>query len=119
MTLADDLRQIKEQKGDYLGLLDILIDQASTLPFPMPNDKIGDATVLASVEYFDDERGAVSLVLLLEQTSPFFTVAHYARTDVRSNDETTAYKAGEVDVIGRFWNIVEAVREYEQSGGDY
>lgn len=101
------------------------------LPFPMPNDKIGGGTVIASVEYFDDERGAVALVLLLNPDPPYFTVAHYALTDVAggvsgvargwtsADSVLTPYTRGELDVIGSFENIVPAVREYEQNGGDY
>lgn len=88
------------------------------VPFPMPNTKIDDRIVVAAVDYFDDERGSVALVLLLEPEAPFFTVAHYALTDVAGDSVTTPYVAGELDSLGRFSNIVEAVREYEQSGGD-
>jgi hypothetical protein len=90
----------------------------AALPFPMPNDVIDGKTVVASVTYIDDERGDLALVLLLEHESPFFTVAHYAMTDLAEDENTSGYAAGEIDVIGRFMNIVEAVREYEQSGGD-
>ena len=94
------------------------------LPFPMPGDRIEKRTVVASAEYFDDERGSVALVLLLNQQPPYFTVAHYALTDVKGGEGiypevVTEYTRGEVDVIGSFENIVPAVREYEQSGGDY
>lgn len=41
------------------------------LAFPMPNDHIGDRTVVASVVYIDDERGDVALVLLLEIEAPY------------------------------------------------
>lgn len=93
------------------------------LDFPLPGslvalDERKRSTVIASVEYFDDERGSVTLVLLLNQQRPYFTVAHYALTDVSGDSETTPYSRGELDVIGTFENIVPAVREYEQNGGD-
>lgn len=96
------------------------------LDFPLPGTRIGDRTVIASTYYFDDDRGTVALVLLLNKQEPYFTVAHYALTDVQGGenvwaaygpDEVTDYAAGELDVIGTFSNIVPAVREYEQSGG--
>ena len=93
-----------------------------TLPFPMPNDVLGERIVVASVIYIDDERGEIALVLLLERTTPFFTVAHYALTDfdpMALGYNGTEYVASEIDVIGRFENIVPAVESYVQSGGDY
>lgn len=89
------------------------------LPFPMPNDRVGRGQiVVASVTYIDDERGDIALVLLLNQKPPYFTVAHYAMTDIVGDDVTTPYERGEIDEIGSFLNIVDAIREYEQSGGD-
>lgn len=101
--------------------------------WPMPNDVINggpqDARkriVIASVSYISDERGELVLVLLLEKEAPYFTVAHYAVTDF---DPAAApdiappygpsYAAGEIDVLGRFMNIVPAIEEYQQSGGSY
>lgn len=87
----------------------------------MPSDAIDTKTVIASVEYFDDDRGEVALVLLLERDAPFYTVAHYALTDVSEDAPNIEYPyyAGEIDIIGQFRNIVPAVRAYEDSGGDY
>lgn len=90
-----------------------------TLPFPMPNDVIEDKIVVASAQYIDDERGSIALVLLLTKVPPFFAVALYAQTDIADDKGFRPYKAGEAYVIGQHWNIVPAVREYEQSGGDY
>lgn len=108
----------------------------SRLPFPMPGDRYregwsiapsnlneGERTVVASVTYIDDSRGEIALVLLLEREAPYFTVAHLALTefDPKRGDITDGGEpmfVGELDVIGRFSNIVEAIREYEQSGGD-
>lgn len=94
--------------------------EGAPLPFPMPGNRLPGAwIVIASVEYFDDERGAVALVLLLEPRAPFFTVAHYALTDVLGDDVSSPYQRGEMDIIGRFMNIVPAVEAYKQNGGDY
>ena len=91
----------------------------TTIPFPMPGTTVHDRTVVASVEYIDDERGSIALVLLLNPEAPFYTVGHYALTEVKSGDTITDYAAGELDVIGTFYNIVPAVEEYTQNGGDY
>lgn len=98
--------------------------------FPIPNDKIDGRVVVASCPYIDDDRGEVALVLLLERQPPFFTVAHYALTDfdptrgLYGDPEAPqrygpSYDAGEIDIIGRFSNIVPAVDEYQDSGGGY
>lgn len=71
--------------------------------FPMPNDKIGDFTVVASVYYTDE----IATVLLLRRNAPFFTVG---QVDL----ETGRLTVGEYHE-----NIVPAVREYEDMGGDY
>lgn len=105
------------------------------LPFPMPNDVIftddsdtGMSIVVASVEYIDDGRGKIALVILLEKQSPFFTVAYYALTDFDPTKEHydessdgcgTSYTQGQLDVISRCYNIVEAVEAYEDNGGEY
>lgn len=73
--------------------------------FPMPNDRLGDRTVVASVWYTEDPE--IATVLLLNPKAPFFTVAFYD------------LKNGGIDPIITTENIVPAVREYEQSGGDY
>jgi hypothetical protein len=77
--------------------------RSKSMDFPMPNDSLAGATVVASVEYTDD----VALVLLLNPEPFYFTVTLY-RLD-----------GGGFDVIGTYENIVPAVREYEQNGGDY
>lgn len=90
------------------------------LPFPMPNDQIDGRTVVASAVYDDDEHGElIALVLLLEQEAPFFTVAHYALTDIPPDFASVEMARGEIDVLGRFSNIVPAIAEYTESGGDY
>lgn len=84
--------------------------------FPMPNDRLGDSTVVASVMYRDDD---IALVLLLNPAPPFFTVAHYYMYDTPAEGSAPARKAGDLFVYGRALNIVPAVRMYEESGGDY
>jgi hypothetical protein len=95
-------------------------------PFPMPNDSLNGRIVVASCPYIDDERGEIALILLLEQVPPFFTVAHYALADFDPSANPSisppygpSYVEGELDVLGRFENIVPAIEEYTQSGGDY
>lgn len=79
--------------------------------FPMPGDTLLGRTVIASTYYTDE----IALVLLLNDRPPFFTVAHYQVHD--SHDP--AYPAGSLTHLATEYNIVPAVREYEQSGGDY
>lgn len=73
------------------------------LPIPMPNNKLAGATVVASV-YLTDER---ALLLMLNENPPFFTVTEYSLGN------------GSFIPIATTENIVPAVREYEQNGGDY
>ena len=89
------------------------------MKFPMPNDALDGRIVVASVDYFDDERGAVALVLLLEPEAPYFTVAHYALTDIAEDAGNVGMVAGELDILGRHSNIVPAIEDYSSSGGDY
>lgn len=96
------------------------------MKFPLPNDVISGAIVVASVTYIDDERGEIALVLLLRQQPPYFEVAHYALTGFDpklSSDEFLqgglAMYEGEIDSLGEFLNIVPAVKAYEENGGDY
>ena len=89
------------------------------IAFPMPNDQLAGRIVVASVDYYADERGEVALVLLLEPEAPYFTVAHYALTEITEDASNVGMTAGELDILGRFSNIVPAVEEYTQSGGDY
>jgi hypothetical protein len=76
--------------------------------FPMPNDSLyidkrGVVTVVASVYYTDEE----ALVLLLHNEPPFFEVAQL----LVANEGLLS--------LGTFENIVPAVDEYKDSGGDY
>lgn len=81
--------------------------------FPMPNDEIDGRMVIASVDYIDD---TIATVLLLNPEPPFFSVGHYAYGD---NPD-----APKLEIIGgaepeTHYNIVPAVRAYENWGGDY
>ena len=98
------------------------------LPFPMPNDTLFGAdetgeirrdprTVIASVEY-RDEPTVIALVLLLNRASPFFTVAHYYQEACPAEGDAPARPTGYLHELVEEYNIVHAVREYEQSGGD-
>lgn len=80
--------------------------------FPMPTDEGRDIsvargwfTVVASVVY--DEEYTRATVLLLYREPPFFGVG------------IVNTLTGEFDDLERHMNIVPAVRQYEQSGGDY
>jgi hypothetical protein len=114
-------------KRDELRALLGLPKWERPLPFPMPGTAPYQypGVTVASVRYVDDERGELVLVLILERSAPFYTVAHYALTafDPAANPDIPAphgpaYARGELDVIGRFSNIVEAMDAYEQNGGD-
>lgn len=72
---------------------------------PLPGQKVYGNTVVASV-YDGDAAGG--LVLLLAPRAPFYLVA---RLDLRPH--------GNLTVLSEHPNIVPAVREYEQEGGDY
>ena len=85
------------------------------LKFPMPNDVINGSTVVASVEY-RDEPSLIALVLLLNKQAPYFTVAHYYQ---EASPDAPVYPRGHLLVHGDFENIVPAVEEYTQQGGDY
>lgn len=86
-------------------------------PFPMPNDQLAGRTVVASVEY-RDEPTMIALVLLLEPKPPFFTVALYFQEECPAEYESPKRFEGEIDVLGEHMNIVDAVGDYEDSGGD-
>ena len=70
---------------------------------PMPNDQLGDRLVVASC-YATDE---VYLVLALNKEEPYFSVI-----EVAADDHRIVWNRA-------FENIVPAVHEYEQRGGDY
>lgn len=72
--------------------------------FPLPNDVVYHQTVIASVYYDDD----TATLLLLRKEKPFFEVA---QLDLKPH--------GNLRILSEHDNIVPAVREYEQEGGDY
>jgi hypothetical protein len=91
------------------------------LPFPMPNDRIGGPhgpLVVASVEY-RDEPTYIATVLLLWPEAPYFEVAHFYQEDCPAEGDIPGRPAGRVLTISRHENIVPAVEEYQQMGGDY
>lgn len=100
------------------GWTDEPIAPPAILPHPMPGDMIGAQRVIASVQY-RDEPTLIATVLLLNPASPFFTVAHYFMEDAPAEDEAPFNAAGTLHELATELNIVPAVREYEQAGGDY
>jgi hypothetical protein len=86
------------------------LDTSAETLGPLPNDVIGDQIVIASVIYRDSDAEGVEdiyLVLLLNKKPPYFIVADIT------------WPSKKILNLGKHYNIVPAVREYEQSGGDY
>ncbi len=85
---------------------------------PMPTDRLGNWTVVASTIYREADSGIedeesdkdIYLVLVLAHEPPFFEVAHIARV----YDSTWKVLWSE-----RHMNIVPAVEAYQEAGGDY
>lgn len=76
---------------------------------PLPGDKIGDRTVIASVTYNDDSPGLETYtMILLNPSTPYFMVVL-----------TEEGKLHEFWHSAVFENIVPAVEEYKRCGGDY
>ena len=79
------------------------------LAFPLPGDTLCERTVVASCWYIDEDgEEPEALVLLLNEESPYFKVAH-----VQFQLDPPVIVA-EVD----YFNIVFAVEDYQQWGGD-
>lgn len=105
----------------------LTIDGHDYSNFPIPNDRLSQYArlgpishiVVASVTYIDDERGDVVLVLLLNERKPFFTIGHYYITDFPAEGDLPARFAGDFVEIATHENIVPAVEDYVQNGGDY
>ena len=87
------------------------------LKFPMPNDVLQDKVVVASCwyrdlseadrQYIDDDGpDQIALVLLLNKLSPHFTIAHINLENY------------EIIADATYYNIVEAVENYQNWGGD-
>jgi hypothetical protein len=86
----------------------------SDVKLPLPNQQIAGLTVVASVWMNDDaEHGPIyGLLLLLRGTPPFFEIAEIvwtAQHGWRVNEGTRRLH----------YNIVPAVDDYKDSGGDY
>ena len=81
---------------------------------PLPNERIGDAIIVASV-YFGEcqcasgEPDDLWTVLLLHPTSPYFEVAIISEQDRTFADDDTS---------GPIYNIVDALDVYREWGGD-
>ena len=74
---------------------------------PLPNDLINGGTVVASTVLHDDDARPVTWVLLvLQRSAPFYEVIEV--------DEH-----GQVTELGEHANIVPAVEQYQDNGGDY
>lgn len=80
------------------------------MKLPMPNEKLDDTTVIASVWTCDTEGEETALVVLLNRRPPYYRVAHLAPVEGRgwgvlSSDD--------------YMNINSAVIDgYAQEGGD-
>jgi hypothetical protein len=102
---------------------------------PLPNTRLGESTVIASTVYYDDgERPNEYTVLLLGPTPPYFTVAILAElstdsdgtsgqdrksyTDDQDRESYAILKWLMIDSTEPMANIVTAVDEYQQWGGD-
>jgi len=72
----------------------------------LPNDRLGDTIVVATVFYCEQKDRLEQLILRLHQESPYFGVGIY---DVKRNLMITEV---------RLLNIVDATEEYVTSGGD-
>lgn len=78
-------------------------DAGEVRPIPLPGEQVYHKTVVASVYYTDE----TATLLLIEKGAPYFSVA---QLDLRPH--------GNLSILSEHENIVPAVREYEQAGGD-
>lgn len=84
--------------------------------FPLPGDVINDRVVVASVWYSDPAENdppevlPTGMIISLNKESPYF---HISAVEIR---EDNAFP--ELWVVGDHMNIVHAVHDYEQNGGD-
>ena len=79
----------------------------SDIEMPMPGDRLSGSTVVASVYYGDDQ----ATLLLLNEQAPYYTVVIVALNAGLSYPWT--HHGGD------HLNIIAAVRDYEQCGGDF
>lgn len=80
---------------------------------PLPGDEVYHRTVIASV-YFTDE--VVTLLLLAPAVLRDPNFQHRYNYEV---SQLALRPHGNLTVLSEHLNIVPAVREYEQNGGDY
>lgn len=76
---------------------------------PLPNDLFGGSVVVASVWITDEGEEPSALVILLGQGPPYYTVG----------DLTWRLGAWHLSGARSHPNIVPAVEDYQQNGGDY
>lgn len=94
-------------QGNFLMIDYPVVYPGNKVWTPLPNDVIGDSIVVASVVYNEDDyKEAIFLVLLLNKQPPFFTVA------------TMYWPSEEIIARENHFNIVHAIEEYKDSGGD-
>lgn len=92
------------KKCDLYGCEVGFHDPNESVKFPLPGDKVYHRTVIASVYYNDD----IATLLVMECQPPYFAVA---QLDLEPH--------GNLTIVSEHFNIVPAVRDYEQWGGDY
>lgn len=80
----------------------------TTYSSPMPNDRYEGQTVVASC-WYREEPTEIHLVLLLKEMSPYFRVAHLEN-----------HGGGEYVAVWEkeSYNIVNAIEDYVEAGGD-
>ncbi len=96
----------------------------SQATFPLPNTAVTvddeQGIVVASVHYYDDDRGAAYTLLLLFPESPYFAVAIAEPADATDDfNRPGETETMVVTAFERHHNIVPAVETYEQWGGGY
>ena len=96
LTRPEDRDGTDDQSGSSDGCYDYT-------NIPEPGDSLQGLTVIASV-YLSD---TVALLVLLRKSMPFFLVAEY----VIGNPDS-------LRIIGEHLNIVHAIQQYQNEGGD-
>lgn len=77
---------------------------------PLPNERYDGSIVVASTWIRDDAEAVLAMLLLLEPAKPFYRVV-----DIRWDGKEWVRRSG----TREFFNIVPAVEDYIQNGGDY
>lgn len=86
---------------------------AETFTHPLPGDVLSGKRVIASVIYREPDNEAEPIeytLILLNEGPPFYTVGIY---------KSEGFGGFTPVIESNFPNIVPAVREYEQMGGDF